>query len=442
MVLLHYSIHEQTDALLLRLAEEDARAFHREPAARHLRDEVVATPTLEATVVDKYALILGEDCEVIDRTSNLRAPVFPASLCPEHHAAGTRSVLFLQQLADVSLRVAVVYEDTAEHTPAAFVVGIAHRDVDASTWRSTAIAVPLALLAALLIVNALGLAIKPAARELEELSDAVGLLERPDPIGALTRARDAIERSPHTSAEVAVLRDALQVALQELQDAAEWQSRFIAEAAHELRTPITVIRGELEVTLRRERSVEAYKEALERVLTSAVRLQELTAHLLEGAHYEATGASSAPTDLREALQDAAHTHAERARAQEVTLHGPPTGAPALAHADPQLVTRTLDNLIENVLQHASARTLWLELDGDETHLRIRVRDDGRGIPDDVSLTLFDPFGKSIESDGTGLGLYLVHTLMRAQRGEAAWFQTSQTHTVFELRFRRAAGPDA
>lgn len=442
LFLLHYSIHEQTDALLLRLAKEDALSSHHNPGGAHLHDTSIATPTLQATVVDKYAMILGEDCEILDRTSNLPNPTFPPSICPEQHSPGTRSLLFMQQLADVPLRVAIVYDHDAAGKPAAFVVGISHHDVDASTWRSTGVAIPLALLAALLIVGALRLAIRPPVRELEKLSEAVGLLERRDPLGSLALASTAIKQTPHTSAEIALLSGAIHDAFDELQRAGERRARFIAEASHELRTPITALRGELEVTLRRDRENDAYKDALEASLQSALRLQSLAEHLLEISGHEEQEATLGPVDLRAIVDEAIHLRADRAENKGIDILWQPPEAPIWALADQAFAFRALGNLIDNAMQHADAEQLHIRLVPDDHHVRILVQDDGKGIDKDAMVVLFEPFGKSIESEGHGLGLYLVRTLMRAQQGDVLWTNddSKQPGAHFELRFQRADQP--
>lgn len=420
MFLLHRSIHEQTDNLLLRLAEEDALGAQHDDAGAHLHDAAIATPTLQATVVDKYALILNEHCDILDRTSNLPHPVFPPSICPSRHPVGARSVLFLEELGDEALRVAIVYEQGPDGRPAAFVVGIPHKDVDRSVWRSTFVAIPLAFLAAIFIIAALWLTTKPSVRELEELSRAVNLLESSDPLGSLSTAIAAVKKTPQTSNEMAILATALQQAFEELQHAAERRSRFIAEASHELRTPLTVMRGELEVTLRRDRSNEAYREALQIALDSTLTLQALTEHLLEVSRNEEQRATMRRIDLRSVVRDALKSRQELFESAGVRIDWQPPSQEIPVQADFQLALRALSNLLDNALSHAQPTRVHIRLRTEKDRVVLSVLDDGRGIDPDTVLVLFDPFGRNTESAGHGLGLYLVRTLMRAQNGEAVW----------------------
>lgn len=429
--LLHYNIHEQTDALLLRLAEEEALSAMHHPQEIHLHDAAIAAPTLQATVVHKHAVILNGDCRVVEQTHNVTALPLPSSLCPEHYALGDRAIEFSNDLTSVPLRIAAVYELGPDGTLWAFVVGIPHKDVDASTWRSTAVAIPLALLAALLIVLAVWIAIKPAVRELDTLRSALDLLERTDPEGSLTEASKVIQNTSRTSAEVAILARTLQQALDEMRRASAQRARFIAEASHELRTPLTVLRGELELALRKERTAQEYKEALSIALESTLQLQALSEHLLEISRTERQAAYIQTFDLQKTVLDVLDNYADRLAQQHITVHRPTGEAPTMIDADPLLTERAVHNLLDNVLKHADARHLTITIEND--HI-LRIQDDGRGLDEATRAVLFQPFGRSDEGTSHGLGLYLVRSIMQAQQGEAVFVPTSQG-AIFELHFR-------
>lgn len=431
LFLLHHNIHEQTDALLLRLAEEEALSALHHPDEIHLHDVAIAAPTLQATVVHKFALILNAECDVLEQTTNIDAPVLPAVLCPQEHHPGARVLTFANDLTTVPLRVAAVYERGPDDTLWAFVVGIPHKDVDASTWRSTGVAIPLALLAALLIVFAVWLAIKPAVRELDTLRRALDLLERTDPEGSLTEASRVIEHTAHTSQEVAILARTLQQALEEMRRASAQRARFIAEASHELRTPLTVLRGELELALRKERSAPQYKDALHIALESTLQLQELSEHLLEISRTERQTAHIQTIDLHATVQHLLQANHDRFAQRGVRVQPPHPQKPTFIEADPLLTERAIQNLFDNVLKHADAQTLTIEIQHD--HVLV-VRDDGRGLDHATQSILFEPFGRSDEGTSHGLGLYLVRSIMRAQGGEVLFVPTT-LGAQFELHFQ-------
>lgn len=428
--LLHYNIHEQTDALLVRLAEEEALSAMHHPEQIHLHDDAIAAPTLQATVVHKHALILNGRCQVVEHTNNVAARTLPSSLCPEHYEAGARALEFSNDLTNVPLRIAAVYELGPDDTLWAFVVGIPHKDVDASTWRSTAVAIPLALCAALLIVLAVWLAIKPAVRELDMLRRALDLLERTDPEGSLTEASQVIQNTSRTSAEVAILARTLQQALDEMRRASAQRARFIAEASHELRTPLTVLRGELELALRKERTAQEYKDALGIALESTLQLQTLSEHLLEISRTERQTADIQTFDLRACVNDILDNYTHRFEQHSVQVHWSVNGPPTLIDADPFLTERAIQNLFDNVLKHAHARHVYLEI---VHHHVLRIQDDGRGLDKATQAVLFEPFGRSDEGTSHGLGLYLVRSIMRTQQGDIAFVPTPEG-ACFELHF--------
>lgn len=436
LFLLHHSIHEQTDALLIRLAEEEALSALHHPDEEHLHDATIAAPTLQATVVHKHALILDQTCRAVEQTSNVWVENIPQELCPAGHVAGDRTVEFTHDISEVPLRVAAVYQENTEGETWAFVVGIPHKDVDASTWRSTAVAIPLALLAALLIVLAVWLATKPAVRELDSLRRALDLLERRDPQGSLTAASDAIQQTPRTSAEVAILGRTLQQALHEMHRASAQRARFIAEASHELRTPLTVLRGELELALRKERSADDYKEALTIALESTLQLQELTEHLLEISRTEERGAQIEHTNLRTIIEQSLHAYADRFRTAGIDVRCTWPSAQPMAALDPVLTERSLTNLLDNVLLHAEADTLTLSLHPDNDMWVLYLADNGTGIPLETREILFEPFGRSAEGQGHGLGLFLVRSMMLAQNGCVHFVPTQNASqgTCMELHF--------
>lgn len=443
LFLLHHSIHEQTDALLIRLAEEEALSALHHPDEEHLHDGTIAAPTLQATVVHKHALILDQDCRVLEQTSNVHHQNIPSVLCPHGRIPGERIVEFTDDLSEVPLRVAAVFQENPDGHVWAFVVGIPHKDVDASTWRSTLVAIPLALLAALLIVLAVWLATKPAVRELDALRRAIDLLEHQDPEGSLTAASRAIQQTTRTSREVAVLSRTLQQALHEMHRASKERARFIAEASHELRTPLTVLRGELELALRKERSAEDYKEALTIALESTLQLQELSEHLLEVSRTEAEGAHTQPTNLRTIIEQSLHTYRARFKAHTIHLHCTWPNTPPIAAIDPVRTERAFTNLFDNILLHAHAQNLDITLDAEHDQWVLRITDDGVGIPPELQDILFEPFGRMPEGQGHGLGLFLVRSLMRAQGGDAKHLPrpNDRPGTCIALYFPMAS-PDA
>ncbi|MGE5591087.1 MAG: sensor histidine kinase [Bacillota bacterium] len=209
-----------------------------------------------------------------------------------------------------------------------------------------------------------------------------------------------------------------------LQEAFETQGRFSAAAAHELRSPLAAMRAELEVALRRDRSVEEYRQALEGALEETARLADLAEHLLILARYERGAAPAMERDVplhplldraaqeaRSAVPGAVSTSAvvEVAAPDELTVD-----------VDAVALERALVNLVRNGLQAGGAPVAITAVDlGDE--VRLEVRDSGRGIPADALPRLFEPFFRADPArrrdGGAGLGLAIVKAVADAHHGQ-------------------------
>ncbi|MBT9560790.1 MAG: hypothetical protein IV100_32500 [Myxococcales bacterium] len=103
--------------------------------------------------------------------------------------------------------------------------------------------------------------------------------------------------------ELGTLARTLSALLERVNGLLQSQARFVAEAAHELRTPVTALQGELEVTLRRPRSADEYREAIEEALADTRRLVGLTEQLLTAARAHTEPLVVAPIPLRAALDE-------------------------------------------------------------------------------------------------------------------------------------------
>jgi signal transduction histidine kinase len=219
---------------------------------------------------------------------------------------------------------------------------------------------------------------------------------------------------------------------------AEQIRAFSANAAHELRTPLAGMLGEVQVTLRRDRSPEEYRAALKVVEEEATRLGRLVEVLLALARSDAgtLSPSSVQFDLERAARLArdratlAHAGADR----RLSLRS----APATAFGDPLLTGRVLDNLVDNALRHGGEHVvISVEAGGDV--VRVSVSDDGQGVPAGVRPRLFERFSRDgAQATGFGLGLAIARGLAEAQGGRL-WLDEAGTGGRFVLELR--AGVD-
>ncbi len=227
--------------------------------------------------------------------------------------------------------------------------------------------------------------------------------------------------------EIGALKRDLNAMLVRLEHLVEAQRRFTANAAHDLRTPIAVLRTELEVALRRPREAAAYREVLERVLERCKSLGVLTEDLLALARLEAGLEKPVPLVLQQALSSTIETYTRAAEQQQKTFY---LELPADLEiiGDTVALNRIFANLLGNALRFAK-QEFGLRAERNAETISIRVWDDGTGIPESQHKQLFDRFQKGTHSSGTGLGLAIAQEATRAHNGTIS-LELSQTGAVF------------
>jgi signal transduction histidine kinase len=222
---------------------------------------------------------------------------------------------------------------------------------------------------------------------------------------------------PPTADEIGRLAQTMNAMLARLEQATDRQRRFVADASHELRSPLTGIRAQLEVDLAHPERAD-WQSTERDVLADAIQLQRLVDDLLALAAVDAGGRTRdpVPVDLDEVVL------AEARRLRSVTPLVIDTshvsGAQVLGLAD-QLV-RAVRNLLDNAIRHAaSSVAVSLVEDGDTVTLI--VADDGLGIPPDQHEHVFERFARadgarSSDDGGTGLGLAIARDVVLAHGG--------------------------
>jgi signal transduction histidine kinase len=203
-----------------------------------------------------------------------------------------------------------------------------------------------------------------------------------------------------------------------LDDATQRQHRFVADASHELRSPLTGIRTQLEVDLLHPEHADW--EATEKsVLDDTVRLQRLIDDLLVLARTDA-----APTDAthRETVDLDEIVLAESRRLAGHTTHTVDTsavsGAQLSGNADQ--LTRAVRNLLDNANRYADS-TVVVSLEENDERVVLTIADDGPGIPSEEQERIFERFtrldnARTRETGGTGLGLAITHDVVVSHGG--------------------------
>ena len=224
--------------------------------------------------------------------------------------------------------------------------------------------------------------------------------------------------------ELASLAATFNKMLDGLEESFERISRFSADIAHDLRTPVNNIRGEAEVALARARTVDEYREVLGSCLEEAVRLSDLIGDLLFLARAESPLAHlhRESINVGELLSGIREYYEAPAADRGVSLSTVVPDEPVIAQLDRTLLQRAVGNLVSNALAHTPpGKSVVLGASIEPAGVRIEVSDAGAGIPSEALPRVFDRFfrvdeSRSQASGGTGLGLAIVQSIMLLHGG--------------------------
>jgi heavy metal sensor kinase len=252
------------------------------------------------------------------------------------------------------------------------------------------------------------------------------------PVDRLTRAAERIGRGnlserveePRSQDEIGRLAATFNQMINRLEQAFERERRFAADASHELRTPLAVLRGDIEVTLRRERTPEEYQRVLRSSLEEIARLTKLTDDLLTLARSDTDDSVLEIEDVRlDLLAADAHSYLlPLAESGGVALSYEPPRSPVVVEGDQKRLKQLLVNLMDNAIKYTpSGGSARLALAQSDSAAVIEVSDTGRGIPDSALPHIFERFYRQTDPrdsrvTGFGLGLAISKWIADAHGG--------------------------
>ena len=249
------------------------------------------------------------------------------------------------------------------------------------------------------------------------------------PVEAMRRRAAAISADtaderlpvPGTGDEVERLAETLNSMLDRLEEALERERSFVADAGHELRTPLALLRTELELALRHAETKEDLREAVLSSSGEVERLAQLAEDLLLIARSDR---GRIPLQLEDvAVDDLLASVASRFewRAQEAGRPILIEAAPGLCvHGDRLRLEQALGNLIDNALRYGGA-VVQLDASAVDDRVELHVRDHGAGFPPDFLARAFERFSRPDSArtrGGAGLGLSIVRAIAEAHGGSA------------------------
>ena len=358
---------------------------------------------------DTFLQLLGPSGDVVASSAN--AANLPAAASPP--PAGEReAITTVSGVALSSGEFRVLARRLAGTEPRTLVVGKNLDDVEESVQvltASLAIAIPVVtLLLALLVWWLTGRVLRPVAAIRAEVADIGG---------------DELHRrvpDPHTDDEIAQLARTMNDMLWRVEQATERQRRFVADASHELRSPLTRLRSNLEVAVVHPGAMPR-EELLVGLLSDVVDLQKLVENLLFLARSEA-GTHTVP-DLPVDLDDVVLEEARRLRERGNVRVDVSKVSAARTSGDCGQLARVVENLGSNAERHASS-TVTFELRERDGRCELVVADDGPGIPVEHREQVFKRFtrldeARSRNHGGAGLGLAIVQDILDRHAGSVA-----------------------
>ncbi|MFZ9870185.1 MAG: sensor histidine kinase [Candidatus Kapaibacteriota bacterium] len=257
----------------------------------------------------------------------------------------------------------------------------------------------------------------------ERLSDRLPVLQSNDEIGRLT----------------AILNEMIA----RLERSFDQIRQFTSDASHELKTPLAILMGELEVALRKEIPDEDVRHTLQSCLEEVVRLTHVVQGLLDLSRAESGQLvlELHPIDLSDIVRDIT---------EDVVILAEPKQIRVESHIDPHVeilgdavrLHQALLNVIENAIKYTPAGgTVVVALHAQDHEALVTVRDTGSGIPEDQIHRIFDRFfrvdkARSSNIHGTGLGLAIVQWVVRSHEGSVRVESVVGEGTTFVLSFPR------
>ena len=245
--------------------------------------------------------------------------------------------------------------------------------------------------------------------------------------------------------ELASLARSIDTMAVELESARGHERAFLLSISHDLRTPLTSIKGYAEAMS--DGTIPSSPDAIRAadvIVTESQRLERLVADLLDLARLDAQQFSLAPraVDAREVVDATVRGFVPSARDWDVRLLL--TDRPPIpADLDPERLAQMVANLVENALKYARSEVRVDVVLADD-HVVVRVDDDGPGIPEDEQDRVFERLytarGTPSRTVGTGIGLAIVHELAGAMGGSASCEALAEGGTRFVVRLPVPSGP--
>lgn len=243
--------------------------------------------------------------------------------------------------------------------------------------------------------------------------------------------------------EISLLAQNFNNLMEHLEQAFVLQKTFIANASHELRTPITRMMIGAEITLSQERQTEDYKRALTSVMEDSEKLENIITGLVNLAQTDLEFGAPQLQDIRidEMLWSLSEEWNKKTGSKLIVdIHNMPEDAEQLTiQANPTLLEIAIGNIISNAFKFSDGQDVNCVLDIQPDAIQITITDKGPGIPESVQSEIFKPFYSSASEsrhEGNGMGLYMAYKIVKLFNGKLSVSSEKGTGSSFNLSFSK------
>ncbi len=223
--------------------------------------------------------------------------------------------------------------------------------------------------------------------------------------------------------ELTDLADTFNIMLDRLQKGFEREKRFTADAAHELMTPLSSIRSDAEIMLRKSRSQQEYEQTLERVLDEVKRMSGMVDLLLQLSRIDSEQhVEDGAVNVSRIAEGAVQAYQSHADGMDITLETQ-IDPGLIVNAHGGYIEKVIHNLLENALKYTpEGGTINMQVKRSGGEAVIRIKDTGIGFDEDTKQHLFERFYRANEAavqeqKGSGLGLSLCKAIVELYGGE-------------------------
>lgn len=270
---------------------------------------------------------------------------------------------------------------------------------------------------------------REALRPLSDLARQAKALTGQTPVGRLT--------APQPRDELGVLAAAFNGLLDRLASVIDAQRQFMADASHEMRTPVSVVRTTAQVILARDaRPEDEYRESMAIVGEQAERLSRLVDAMFLLSRAEAHGVplQREPLYLDDIVSETARALRVLAATRDVTVDDTSCDGELGFVGDDRLLRQMVSNLIDNAIRHATrGGRVRVSLQATGSDAIIRVSDNGRGVPESQRERIFERFARhEADYSGAGLGLPIARWIAEAHGGQLVLESTGADGSMFTV----------